>query len=188
LSTTGYYSANEVDGHFVGGLLVLNENARPVEFHCTTPVRPSQSQRILYGVTLGEHILCELIPKLLVNKTREKPSAILVDQNLLLNCRRSLNIAVGCITNESQSSVLKDESDRSGNHLNVSTNSELVIGDSVFISSGGFEFSVHSQFRSDDSTVQTALESISKTVDIDEPFERLSTAIQEASKSNGKAA
>lgn len=167
---------------------MLNENARPVEFHCTTPVRPSQSQRILYGATLGEHVLCELIPKLLVNKTKQKPSAILVDQNLLLNCRQNLNIAVGCIANESLSGCHKGEGDSSGNHLNNSTNSELVIGNSAFISVGGLDFSVHSQFRSDELSVQTALESISKTVDIDEPFERLVTAIQEASKSNSKAA
>lgn len=189
LSTTGYYLANENAEHFVGGLLVLNENARPLEFHCTAPVRPSQSQRILYGATLAEHVLCELIPKLLINKTRQKPSTILVDRNPLLGCRKNIDVPVGCLSIEKNVEKQHRDEDRSlSSSIQAPADSELVIGDSAFISAGGFEFTIHTQFRSDESVVLTALESISKTVDIDEPFERLATAIQEASKSSGKAA
>lgn len=173
----------------MGGLLVLNENARPLEFHCTAPVRPSQSQRILYGATLADHVLCELIPKLLINKTRQKLSTILVDRNQLLGCRKNIDVPVGCLTCESHNDHGKGSFGSSGGISKPEpVNSGLVIGDSAFISAKGFEFTIHSQFRSDESIVLASLESISKTVDIDEPFERLATAIQEASKSSGKAA
>ena len=35
-----------------GGYLLLNALGRPLEFHCTAPVRPNRAQEILYGPTL----------------------------------------------------------------------------------------------------------------------------------------
>lgn len=32
-----------------GGYLVLNQVGRPLEFHCTAPVKPNRAQEILYG-------------------------------------------------------------------------------------------------------------------------------------------
>ena len=32
-----------------GGYLLLNLAGRPVEFHCTAPVKPNRAQQILYG-------------------------------------------------------------------------------------------------------------------------------------------
>ena len=36
----------------LGGYLLLNAAGRPLEFHCTAPVKPSRTQEILYGPTL----------------------------------------------------------------------------------------------------------------------------------------
>ena len=48
-------AAVEVDGRgCVGGLLVTNHNGRPLEFQCTTPVRPDRTQEILYGQMLRD--------------------------------------------------------------------------------------------------------------------------------------
>ena len=35
-----------------GGYLVLNTAGRPLEFHCTAPIKPNRAQQILYGPTL----------------------------------------------------------------------------------------------------------------------------------------
>ncbi len=36
-----------------GGYLVLNIAGRPLEFHCTAPIKPNRAQEILYGPTLA---------------------------------------------------------------------------------------------------------------------------------------
>jgi len=35
-----------------GGYLVLTAAGRPLEFHCTAPIKPNRAQEILYGPTL----------------------------------------------------------------------------------------------------------------------------------------
>src|SRR5262245_21892116 len=53
----GFYTvvAHEQHGLF-GGLLVLNRNGRPLEFHCTAPLKPNRAQEILYGATLESYL------------------------------------------------------------------------------------------------------------------------------------
>ena len=42
----GFLTALEDDqGGFLGGYLVTNQRGRPLEFQCTTVVRPNRSQR-----------------------------------------------------------------------------------------------------------------------------------------------
>src|SRR5688500_11494160 len=43
----------------VGGYLILNSSGRPLEFHCTAPVKPSRAQQILYGPTLTPYLYGE---------------------------------------------------------------------------------------------------------------------------------
>ena len=42
-----------------GGYLILNPAGRPVEFHCTAPVKPNRAQEILYGTTLKPYLYGE---------------------------------------------------------------------------------------------------------------------------------
>jgi len=41
---------------FAGGLLLVDQDARPLEFHCTTPVPVNRTEKILYGATYNELI------------------------------------------------------------------------------------------------------------------------------------
>ena len=45
----------------IGGYLILNASARPLEFHCTTPVKPTRAQEILYGATLKPVLFASLL-------------------------------------------------------------------------------------------------------------------------------
>src|SRR5262245_11185744 len=49
-----------------GGYLVLNALGRPLEFHCTAPVKPNRAQEILYGSTLEPYIYGEQIGQTLL--------------------------------------------------------------------------------------------------------------------------
>ena len=61
-TTFGYLSTVHTaeDGYF-GGYLIISAIGRPLEFHCTSPVRPSRAQEILYGPTLQPYLMGEQI-------------------------------------------------------------------------------------------------------------------------------
>jgi hypothetical protein len=85
----GFLTAIELPGGggYVGGLLVTNRFGRPLEFQCTTPVRPNRTQEILYGATLKPFVLGELIGKTLVEKAAVKPDVVLTEGDDLLELR-----------------------------------------------------------------------------------------------------
>ncbi|HOM16574.1 MAG TPA: hypothetical protein PLQ00_04555 [Thermoguttaceae bacterium] len=62
-----------------GGYLVLNWAGRPLEFHCTAPVKPNRAQQILYGPTLEPYLYGEQIGRTLLSKTQHPPLLICTD-------------------------------------------------------------------------------------------------------------
>jgi hypothetical protein len=77
----GYYTVSEDERTgWTGGLLILNGAGRPLEFQCTLPVRPSRAHEILYGPTLRDHLIGEVIGPLLVKKCRTPLSLLCCDQ------------------------------------------------------------------------------------------------------------
>lgn len=74
----GYLLVLEDSRHgFTGGLLVVCGRGRPLEFHCTEPVRPSRAEQILFGASLRPHLCGERIGGALLAKT-QTPIAVLV--------------------------------------------------------------------------------------------------------------
>jgi len=91
----GFLTAIEVpDRGFSGGLLVTNHYGRPLEFQCTTPVKPNSTQEILYGSSLQPFLLGELIGGTLVDKTSVKPQVILTDLPQILELRNHIDLPV----------------------------------------------------------------------------------------------
>src|SRR5258708_9642 len=70
--------AHEQHGLF-GGYLVLNHNGRPLEFHCTAPVKPNRAQEILYGPTLEPFLYGEQIGRTLIEKSAVEVRLICTD-------------------------------------------------------------------------------------------------------------
>ena len=86
--TLGFISVRFHANHgFFGGYLLLNELARPLEFHCTLPVQPTRAQQILYGPTLNEFVCGEQIGRALAFKAKCLPDLILVDSLSVLTLR-----------------------------------------------------------------------------------------------------
>ena len=65
----------DVEQGLFGGYLVLNLLGRPLEFHCTAPVRPNRAQEILYGPTLDPYLCGERIGQTLVGEVQGGTSA-----------------------------------------------------------------------------------------------------------------
>ena len=98
----GFLTAIEVsDKGFVGGLLVTNHYGRPLEFQCTTPVKPNPTQELLYGPTLAPFLLGELIGGTLVDKAGVKPQLILTDRDLILELREHVDLPVALVDKSS---------------------------------------------------------------------------------------
>ena len=72
VTSFGYLSIIESDVGQIGGLLMLNVQARPVEFHCTAPVKPTKAQEVLYGATLHSYV-AEQIAITLIGKSKLSP-------------------------------------------------------------------------------------------------------------------
>ena len=80
-ATIGYLTVvHQERTGWTGGLLVLNRGGRPLEFQCTLPVRPSRAHVILYGPSLRDHLIAEVIAPALVGRVRTKMSLVAVDQ------------------------------------------------------------------------------------------------------------
>jgi len=78
----------------VGGYLVLNMAGRPLEFHCTAPIRPNRAQQILYGPTLLPYLYGEQIGQTLLSKATTAPLVVCTDQEPALAVREFITIPV----------------------------------------------------------------------------------------------
>src|SRR5262245_14167997 len=81
----GFLTAVEnPDLGIAGGYLLLNAAGRPLEFHCTAPVKPTRTQEILYGPTLKPFLLGEQIGQTLLSKSKLTPVVVCTDREEML--------------------------------------------------------------------------------------------------------
>jgi hypothetical protein len=71
----------------LGGYLLLNAAGRPLEFHCTAPVKPSRAQEILYGPTLKPFLYGEQIGQALMSRPKLSPLVVCTDSDSVLAAR-----------------------------------------------------------------------------------------------------
>ncbi len=142
----------------VGGLLVTNRFGRPLEFQCTTPVKPNRTQQILYGPTLRPYLLAEVIGRTLMDKVGVKPHLVLIETPELLDLRTQIEIPVATFATQP-----------SGNDESV-----LKLGQQWLV--------FHSEHEEDRSTVQKRQSQVPDSADLQEPFERIREALSETLK------
>jgi hypothetical protein len=78
----------------IGGYLVLNLAGRPLEFHCTTPLKPNRTQEILYGNTLEPFFYGEQIAQTLLNRSKVATSYILTNVAAVLTVQEHVRMPV----------------------------------------------------------------------------------------------
>jgi len=100
----------EAQGLF-GGYLVLNVAGRPMEFHCTAPVRANRAQEILYGPTLKPYLYGEQIGKALLAKAKTKPKLVFTDVEDVLAVRDFASSPVVYVIQENAAHTHDDESE-----------------------------------------------------------------------------
>jgi hypothetical protein len=158
-------------GYF-GGYLVVNELARPLEFHCTLPVQPTRAQSILFGNTLSEFFAGEQIARAMLAKAKSQPMLILTDNAASLAVRHWIDSPVLYVQGSSRDARATDS-------LTIPQASRA---ESEFESRShfGLAFQVIRQFRHDLNLLAQIESENGPLIDLLEPFERIVEALGEA--------
>lgn len=163
----GFMTAVEIgDRSYVGGLLVTDRFGRPLEFQCTTPVKPNRTQELLYGPTLVPFILGDLLGKALMNRISVKPSLVMTSRIEMLQLRLAINVPV--IYDEASS---EGSSKKTASPENVPADQQVRIGLQTFRR--------HEDFPGDQSAVEQIAKALSEDANMHEPLERVGDALRE---------
>jgi hypothetical protein len=141
-------------------LLVTNQAGRPLEFQCTTPVKPNRTQEILYGHTLQSWVLGELIGGTLLDRVAIKPDLIVTSNPHILELRNHADVPVACTDT--------DVADRSTDENGLKI--------------GGRRLRFHSSHTEDREAVSQHRRLIPDSADLSEPLERVREALSETMK------
>lgn len=153
-------STLEVDGRgHVGGLLVTSHTGRPLEFQCTTPVKPDRTQEILYGQALKPWLLGELIGSTLLSRVSIKPDLVVVCDEEMLELRNHTETPVTCLSGSS------DGGDP--------TQAQVI---------GGRQLRFHSEHSGDSQFVESRAHLVPEQADLEEPLGRVQEALSETVK------
>ena len=99
----GFLTVLEQAPHgLMGGYLVLNGAGRPLEFHCTAPIKPNRAQQILYGPTLEPYLYGEQIGQALAAKASLEPLLICTDLRPALAVRSVIDTPVALVLAENE--------------------------------------------------------------------------------------
>jgi hypothetical protein len=159
--TLGFLTVLQEPAGWLGGYLVTNVWGRPLEFRWTTTVQPNRVQTALYGPTLPEYLLADLIGKTLIEKTGVKPDLIVTDVPAALPLRIRIEIPVVAL--RSQGPMLPETTPF--DHARAA---------------GGLI--LPTRFVGDRTAVTEILDRVDTAVDLGEPFARIKEAIAEARK------
>ncbi len=169
------------DGLF-GGYLVLNGQGRPLEFHCTAPVKANRAQEILYGATLEPFLHGEQIGQTLMSAAKRVPQVVCTDVLPVLALQSVTSTPVvwvadrlptTSLTAVELADVMKlvDEAD-CARLAKLSTVYPFAFADHVLLMN-------ESQREQQDEICQQ-LTQLLQLIDLREPFTRIQAAIEEA--------
>ncbi len=156
-------------GYF-GGYLIVNFHGRPLEFHCTLPVKPSRAQEILFGRTLDDFICGEQITKALVSKAKLNTNLIFTDCMAAISSRLVSDHPIAMLQPRADSSQAEP-----GLAIPISAADNL-----AHFRLGDYDLSVSSRFAGDEAIFKQRWHELKLDVDLHEPFERIAEALLEA--------
>lgn len=173
-SRLGFLSVIEIaDFGFSGGLLIVSMLGKPIEFHCTAPTTLNRAQRILYGRTWQSFLCCDQIGMTLIDKARTQPDVFITDNECILPLSEVVDRPLVYLENLTNDEVTPDSGMVSapvGSHR-----SSLAHFD-VENRKLWFDRAVARQ----DDDFQEICQKFSYTLPLNEPFERIRHAIEEA--------
>ncbi len=178
--TFGFVTITHDDavGH-IGGYLLLNARARPLEFHCTAPVQPSRAQEILYGAILKSYLYGEQIAGALFDRAKMLPDLLLSDVMEIAESRPLADVPTF--------QLLPAEPPAIGSHvagdggLDQPTGVHRTAKWHTF-RLGEYQLSLPSCFATDQHVAEELWHTWADGMALDEPFVRIREAVQEAQR------
>lgn len=162
------------DGH-IGAALVIDDRGVPQEFRCTHPVRPSTTQKALYGASIQSYVTFELCGQPLIEALTTKPFVCLVETEDELVLQEYVSMPVVY-------------AQRLGDlHEAFESNDDEIATDPVLKRRrrldrlGGFDpisVQCHSGNESRIDNLLPHLQEVLRLSDVLEPFERISVAVK----------
>lgn len=177
--TLGFLTVVEhAPGGLFGGLLVLNLAGRPLEFHCTAPVKANRAQEILYGPTLRPYLYGEQIGGALMGKLKSPTLAICTDSEHVLSLRDHCSTPVVLIPPMAAEQASTGESVEA---YRVDAGQVAVAPPHIHsFQLGPVEAAVSRQHEADGAALESLWQEKSIDLDLNEPFTRIREAIEEA--------
>lgn len=154
-------------GYF-GGYLITNQVARPLEFHCTMPVKPSRAQMLLYGPTMDAFVCGEQIAKALVGKAKVKPDVVLTDCPAVLALATVSDVKAGLLHFEPESQSV---------HFLLPDGGA---GEMRSLPLSAWRISILDSQAESEAEIVDTLSNLGSSFDLTEPFQRVIHALLEA--------
>jgi hypothetical protein len=166
----------------VGGYLILNAAGRPLEFHCTAPVKPNRAQQILFGPTLDAYLYGEQIGQTLVSKGSLQPAALYTNVDRVLSVRDFVALPVALVLADPHAEVATT----AGSEWRVDA-AQTAASHLAPFELGRNRLAVSSARDADRQAILAHAAELA-AFDLAEPFDRIREAIEEAHKTSRQAA
>jgi hypothetical protein len=178
-----------------GGYLLLNLAGRPLEFHCTAPIKPNRAQQILYGPTLESFLYGEQIGGTLLEHAKIEPLAVCTDCEPVLSIRDLISLPValvlpsaGAAPSDAASTEAQAAAENDPEENSASTKRRALRLDAahprgprlVTFELGRNRLAVAQKSSDDRQRITERLAEVAESLDFSEPFTRIREAIEEA--------
>jgi hypothetical protein len=180
---------NSDEQGLIGGYLVLNQAGRPLEFHCTAPVKPNRAQQILFGPTLEPYLYGEQIGQTLVSKGAATPAVVYTDVPPALAMRDFVDMPVALVlaadVSPAQQGTAVQGSAAQGSAVAAQSQWRVdrshKLSGAITFALGANRLAVAERHRADEKTILSRWLGLD-SFDLAEPFERIRDAIAEAQR------
>lgn len=181
----GFLTCTEIEGLGVcGGLLILNQSARPLEFHCTLPVKINAVHATLYGASLESYLRGELLGQALAAKPKVPPHVFVTDCGATAEVRSFCERPVCVVRNRSEATELS--ANASGEWLDWACYD--LAHQEIFLAPQSPQLTDDAGTRLGPEAIRSALSSYAERHDLMEPFDRVRQAMIEAHQAARRAA
>jgi hypothetical protein len=172
-----------------GGYLLLNRCGRPLEFHCTAPIKPNRAQQILYGPTLEPFLYGEQIGQTLIRKAHHEAILVCTDLEPALAVREHVSMPVVLVMPSvdsataggvaSSASSAADAPARTWQRLDGAHRTPSGL---IHFRLGQNDVALPESAQADRAAITQRLTDVAPSWDLAEPFCRIREAIEEAQK------
>ena len=158
-----------------GGYLALTPAGRPLEFHCTAPIKPNRAQEILYGHTLEGFLYGEQIGSTLIKSGSIPPLVVFTDCEPALAARQHTKTPLVLVLSD-----IDGSSDGPSSTTYRVDAGQGAISHPMFFRHGRNRLALPVDAEEDRSLVGDRLAALDESFDLTEPFDRIREAIEEA--------